>query len=284
VAKTYPALQRMMENPRNPIDNETMRRYYATAFFFIKQEFDLFKAYVIALSIKIDLSYMGLESVRETIEALTPKANNLMSELTIHAESNEYGFMSTELRDALDTTSSKTQKLLEGAMEVSSRLEASLESFEELKKFSEIDWLEEWTILSEKASAILNASPRGLRGQRSSCVNMVKILYEAFKLCSNLLRNEKILSFVSRITNNDKNILEIEKYLNSFEALISLYRKNYDDILEKQANEAQTSCYALIESMTPTDTVIYENIALRKIIDELHEAMQGQLMELEELE
>ncbi|XP_043273778.1 inhibitor of nuclear factor kappa-B kinase subunit alpha-like isoform X2 [Venturia canescens] len=252
-------VQRILEN-RKALNHDEIDRCYSTAVFFIYQEQELFRSYIIALSINIDLNNMALDNLCNTVNALRDQANELMKELTMFEQSSTHGRMTDELREHFVLTRVQTQKLLDDMKKETFEICALSKQFEDLKKISENTVMEKWTSLHGKATDLLESIRKMHRMQPKQPKEMARLVFDALKLCEEQLRCSEIDFFVSRIKEYATNIKLQQKALSSFQGLLDHCRKSYEEITKKAIEEEDAF------PMIPTDAVICDNTSLSLLL------------------
>ncbi|XP_015595626.1 inhibitor of nuclear factor kappa-B kinase subunit alpha [Cephus cinctus] len=270
-------IQKIIEQPKIQISHQSLRHAYASTVFFVKQEFKLFRSYIIAFSIKIDLINEKLNKLFEVVKKTMSDSNVLMTEVTQVLESLNVSGTSTNKTTELEGNVKKIKRVSEAVRSMKSWVEKLMQMNKSIREFSNIDWTDEFSKMYDKVVDIYETLKKSARPgfyddyedpTNSSIVNkrgwaapteMAKLVLKFIRIRHTQLHHPSISTIAKQILQLDGDLIKLEKALNSASTLTNVYRGEFQHLLEKQdenlipitqvVNQDHSTCVFPVNSM-----------------------------------
>ncbi|XP_063984212.1 inhibitor of nuclear factor kappa-B kinase subunit alpha-like [Diachasmimorpha longicaudata] len=228
-------VQRMMAGGLRSWDYHTLRRYYGAAVFFMNQQVEIYKRYLIALSIKIDLVGTHFTTLSEKIEKILGDSSLLHQSLQ-------------EIVSPPGNNVKPPQKLQECHQKnLHERISNFLLSargmkkkFENLSKQKD-NWTEKFSMLvdSSRLSSILDEGTGVLMEFLPSEQNklrkpkrMIAICFEFLKVRHEMLSCQRLRDIGEHFLGFEKEIMKLEMALESFEMIFGQCKRDVEQVRE----------------------------------------------------
>ncbi|KAL2714352.1 inhibitor of nuclear factor kappa-B kinase subunit alpha-like isoform X1 [Vespula squamosa] len=261
--------QKMIEQSKNELGFEALNDYYRATIFMMKQELHLFKLYIFALSIKVDLINVRLIKFRKCMENTLQSTNLLAAEVTsyqIHYVNQE---IKKEKIKALEENSKKVNKLLTAANQIQLQFTSLNEDNNVLRNIFQKISIEVLYEIYNKALDIFETFKETFN-RTGTPTKMVKVLVEFIKLREAQFRENKIIELASQINNLESELFKLE---GSFDSVIVMTKKYQEDLHSIIKEDSETEVLSKINEITESnksiecnDSLIYENLVVRHTI------------------
>lgn len=262
----------MLTKSRLIADYFTINKFYNDSIFFINQEVEIYRSYMLSLSIKIDLCEQQFDNLKFKIDKMLTKVMDFENEVKIIFKNFDDEFLMKIKHLNINDKLKKIQALTIGSNNLNKKIINLLSTKEQLRNdFSHYITIE--NILDDYDKAF-NLKKKELIDCHKdySPINMVKCVLSLLKTRTCKLSDDKLVDFCRKIFKFEDMLIKLEKSLMSFNELLILYQdeikklpKLDEDYLPSTSNDNQKNLMAI----NLNDSIIYDNIILGHMIDSL---------------
>ncbi|KYN04808.1 Inhibitor of nuclear factor kappa-B kinase subunit beta [Cyphomyrmex costatus] len=242
-------VEKMMTQSKNYLNYETLKDYYRHTIYFTKTEVYLFQLYIFALSINVDLLHQKIDKFDSSME----KTLENIKILTDQGDNNK-------LRDQAQAT----------------------------------DYIGSLSVLYDKMCDVYLKFKEGSPHKTARPLNMSKLVFEFVTAHEAQLCNENIIDIIRQIDKLQDELSKLEKVFISVTAMTELYWEEYQKMTQSDTNSVpqQSNNYQSLNILTTEldnitqseDNVIYDNLVLRYMLDNLMAQMQKEYLEVLKLD
>ncbi|KAI4493341.1 hypothetical protein M0802_009401 [Mischocyttarus mexicanus] len=258
--------QKMIEDSKSKLGFEVLNDYYRVTIFMMKQELQLFKLYIFALSIEVDIINARFVKFEKCMKNTLQSTNLLATE--VNSCQTHYIDQKTKIEkiEALKVNSKKVKKLLTAANQIQLKFTSLNENNNLLKIMVQKISIEVLNEIYDKALNIYETFKKTFN-RSGTPIKMVKVLFEFIKLRKAQFDENKIVELVSQINNLKYELLKLE---GSFISVIVMTKKYQDDlhVILKEDSDIEIT-YERNKSIECHDSLIYENLIVRHTMDNL---------------
>ncbi|XP_076636691.1 inhibitor of nuclear factor kappa-B kinase subunit alpha-like [Colletes latitarsis] len=253
---------KMIELSRSQLDFDTLKDYYRAAIFFIAQEIYLFQLYIFALTIKVDLIIVRLNTFNENITNVLTSINNLSSELFVIRQKWENEFLNTEKMEALKIKLEKVTKLAKATDQIKLKFDSLMQESNELKNKAQMVDCIDISQLRDKAVRIFELCKNENSHKGAKPTEMVKLIFEFLKVRQVQFDNENISEIIKHIAKLEIELLTLERIFDSVLAMMTVYREELQNItqctfnctLHVSNNELQLNTFVVAHNEIATNS------------------------------
>ncbi|XP_046746119.1 inhibitor of nuclear factor kappa-B kinase subunit beta [Diprion similis] len=243
-------VRKIIETPKMTMTKYELQRCYSAAIFFVKKEAQLFRSYILALCMKIDLVNSKFDTILSKKDQMASGFNLLQAEFHSMCE-----LVQNDVTNGLDTLKNEIKNLTQKLEFLSERvraLKAKCDKFLHVRniliKLGDIEWTAEYRELLEKAQDIVENSKTLSEKSKHQPVRMAKFIFELLKCRKNLMNNKQLVDMKSEIDHVStaqaaKDFSKQEKYVESAVALIDVYREQISNLRKKWENYKQVASF-----------------------------------------
>lgn len=227
-------IERVLEKPLEKFEYCQRIQFIKAVMFFINQEIKFSKWYQISLSIKIDLLDQRWRELDENLKSEIESLSLLKSQVeeTIRTKA-EF----TEKLEFLQIIKKIDEKPLRTITQMTKRSEILNKVNKELEKFSEINWINDFSTLFDKVGEIFKYEDHTL--VKSDVESATKVFFRFLELKStNIERNKDIIETTEKISFLEDELSKLEKFSNSANVLRILYTSEFE-ALKKSLDSMQ---------------------------------------------
>ncbi|XP_011307372.1 inhibitor of nuclear factor kappa-B kinase subunit alpha isoform X2 [Fopius arisanus] len=271
-------VQRMIEGGlTKKYDYQTLRKLYGATVFFMKQEVELYKKYIIALSIKIDLIDTNFLCLSEKIEKMLSASSNLhqsLQEVPLPREDNPGASRNLQNSHQLHK---KISNLLSSARGIKNELKNIWDLKEIAKEIfpSSTDSSGFLNVL-EEGEAVFRAFMTAEQSKLWIAKKMIEIYFRFLSVRHEILNSEGLQAVGGRFMGIEGQLLKLEKALESFQTILGQCQRDFQEFTgEIQQMKAIAG---------GGDTLVKDNIVLGHLINELLTNMEDIKVKLSSLD
>ncbi|KAK0091947.1 hypothetical protein PV326_002485 [Microctonus aethiopoides] len=231
-------IQEMIKQPRSEFDYYTLRKYYGATIFFMKNQIELYQNYILALSIIIDLSNGKFESLNKNINKLIEDKKCLVSELESTSKLVKKCTINEYVQD-FKKLSQKINQFFDGMKQMMEKFNTLNSDNEELRNFSDINWMNEISAPYDKALDLLKEWNAENHIQRDKPCAMVKLIFEFLANWDKQLSSLQFVETRRKIVTLQKKLVQLENVLTSFMELSKFYHQDIVSLQEKILKECK---------------------------------------------
>ncbi|KAG7206536.1 hypothetical protein KM043_003879 [Ampulex compressa] len=282
------AVQRMIEQSDCQLDFETLKDYYRMTIFFVQQQIYLFKMFIFALSIKVDLITAQINAFNETIENASSNTKFLVNETrTIKAEL-EKGRVDERQEKSLHISFEKITKLSSASGQINMRFASLMQESNMLKSTAQrLDGIRDVSVVYDQMEALyarFKTEP-GHKGGKPT--EMVKLLFEFLRVHEAQHCSDEVVEITRQVSKLEIQLATLERILHSVTAMTAVYRDELKKMslvdVRKTQDSTQSPSSSVIETIDESlglnDNVIYDNLVIRYTLKNLLTAMQKNCLE-----
>ncbi|KYQ48969.1 Inhibitor of nuclear factor kappa-B kinase subunit beta [Trachymyrmex zeteki] len=243
------AVEKMMTQSKNELNYEVLKDYYRHTIYFTKSEMYLFQLYIFALSINLDLLHQKIDKFNSSMEK-TLKNTKI---LTDQEDNNK-------LRDQAQAT----------------------------------DYIGNLSVLYDKMCDVYLKFKEESPHKTARPLDMSKLVFEFVITRETQLYNENIIDITRQIDKLQDELSKLEKVFISVTAMTELYWEEYQRMTQSDTNSVpqQSNNYQSVNILTTElssiiqseDNVIYDNLIMRYMLDNLIAQMQKKYLEVLKLD
>ncbi|KYN31807.1 Inhibitor of nuclear factor kappa-B kinase subunit beta [Trachymyrmex septentrionalis] len=243
------AVEKMMTLSKNELNYEVLKDYYRHTIYFTKAEVYLFQLYIFALSINVDLLHQKIDKFNSSMD----KTLENIKILTDQQDNNK-------LRDQARAT----------------------------------DYIENLSVLYDKMCDVYLKFKEESPHKTARPLDMSKLMFEFMTAREAQLCNENIIDITRQIDKLQDELSKLEKVFISVTAMTELYLEEYQRMTQsdinnvpQQSNNDQSvniSTTELNSIIQSEDNVIYNNLIMRYMLDNLIAQMQKKYLEVLKLD
>ncbi|KAK0178619.1 hypothetical protein PV327_007495 [Microctonus hyperodae] len=282
--KISQTIQEMIKQPRGEFDYYTLRKYYGATIFFMKNQIELYQNYILALSIIIDMSNDKFESLSKNINKLVTDKECLVSELKSTSKLIDKCTTDKHVED-FTKLSQKINQFFDGMKQMMEKFNTLNNNNEELRSFSDINWMNEISAPYDKALDLLKEWNAENHVQPDKPCAMVKLIFEFLANWDKQLSSSQFVETRRKIVTLQKKLVQLENVLTSFMELLKFYRQDIVSLREKFLEECKpiettlNNCNDIANILTGSiikssnsstivgdDSVIYESIVISNML------------------
>ncbi|KYN20429.1 Inhibitor of nuclear factor kappa-B kinase subunit beta [Trachymyrmex cornetzi] len=242
-------VEKMMTQSKNELNYEVLKDYYRHTIHFTKAEVYLFQLYIFALSINVDLLHQKIDKFNSSME----KTLENTKILTDQEDNNK-------LRDQAQAT----------------------------------DYIGNLSVLYDKICDVYLKFKEESPHKTARPLNMSRLVFEFMTARETQLRNENIIDITRQIDKLQDELSKLEKVFISVTAMTELYWEEYQRMTQSDTNSVpqQSNNYQSVNISTTElssiiqseDNVIYNNLIMRYMLDNLISQMQKKYLEVLKLD
>ncbi|XP_034942243.1 inhibitor of nuclear factor kappa-B kinase subunit beta [Chelonus insularis] len=271
----------MIHKSREKLDYLQLKKYYGATISFMKRELELYRSYIFALSIMIDLCDAKFKLLQEDINNLSLNMkllNDKVESICRFKNINDKKILDSSTSN-LEELKNNVMKLVEGTKTVKEKLNSLTEKNNKLKSFSDIDWMSDLTENYETALTIIKTWQTEDRNQQQSPLKMVTTIFKFTESLHRRLTNPQLTENGRSIKQFLKQITTLKEVLKSFTALLNDYSNEVTTFKQLIENEMTVSQIDFIKNSNnldllnltqdtseSTDTLIYNSILIRNML------------------
>ncbi|XP_044585371.1 inhibitor of nuclear factor kappa-B kinase subunit alpha-like isoform X2 [Cotesia glomerata] len=272
--KFYNCINEALAQPRKKFNYYQAKSYCGAIMFFVRKQIEIYRTYILALSIMIDFCGKKFNSVNNEIEELSSGVEKLVKSLeeTEGLIKNIKG----ESCESFEALKGKIGKFLEQKKKMKKKFNVLKEDKEKLKEFVEINWMEGIEEPLDRAQYLVNTLLIADRNTPRSPFEMVQLFFRFLKEREKKLSDQQLVHFQNKITQFLKELSQLKEVLKSFKALLNNYNEELTkirqevEILHETSPACSTSQSTKINtSIDDTDSVIYNSIFITNMLGSL---------------
>ncbi|XP_051174893.1 inhibitor of nuclear factor kappa-B kinase subunit beta-like isoform X2 [Leptopilina boulardi] len=222
------SIESVIEKPHEKFEYCQRIKFIKAVMFFINQEIRLSKWYQISLSIKIDLLDQrsveldeNLKSEIESLSTLKFAVEETLKTETKFTEKQKLAFQ--QIIKKID------EKPLRTITQMAKRSKILNQVNHELRTFSEINWINDFSTLFDKVADVFISEDHTLI--KSDVESTTKIFFRFLELKSlNIEKNKNIIEATERISFLEDELSKLEKFSNSANVLKKLYTSEFETL------------------------------------------------------
>ncbi|KAF7989140.1 hypothetical protein HCN44_007450 [Aphidius gifuensis] len=284
----------MLAESCSVVDYFTINKYYNDSIFFINQEVEIYRSYMLSLSIKIDLCERQFDNLKLKIDKMLTKLMNFENEVKIIFKSFDNEFLMKIKHLNINDKLKKIQALIIGSNNLNKKTINLQNTKEQLRNnFSHYITIENILDDYDKALHLKNKELIDCHKEYSP-INMVKCVFSLLKTRTCKLSDDKLVDFCRKIFEFEEMLIKLEKSLMSFNELLFLYQddikklhKLNENCLPSKSNDNQRN--SMIKKnprsvINSNDSIIYDNIILGHMIDSLMDGINKMKKQAESID
>ncbi|XP_011707649.1 PREDICTED: inhibitor of nuclear factor kappa-B kinase subunit alpha [Wasmannia auropunctata] len=296
------AVEKMMTQSKNELSHEVLKDYYRHAMYFTKKEVYLFQLYIFALSISVDLLHQkvvtfntNMEKTLENTKILTDQVQTIRIKCT-----NTDECMKKTDEDAIDKTKiqiylDKVDKLISAADQIKMKFMSLKEDNNRLRHQAQaIDCTANLSVLYDNMCDIYLKFKEESPYKTAKPLDMSKLMFTLMTEREAQLHNKNIIDITRQIDKLYDELSKLEKVFISVTAMTELYWEEYQKIARSDSSSVpqRSNNYQLLNISTTKlgsviqseDNVIYDNLMMRYMLDNLMVQMQKKYLEVVKLD
>ncbi|XP_012234251.1 inhibitor of nuclear factor kappa-B kinase subunit beta [Linepithema humile] len=288
-------VKKIMIEPKNELNYEVLNNHYRYTIYFVKKEVNLFQLYIFALSINVDLLHQKIELFHLNMEKTLENTKKLIDQ--VNAFRAKYENMTSESTTdkvvALQVYFDKVDKLISAANQIKISFMSLKEDNDKLRdKAQNIDCVKNLSQLYDKMCEEYVEFRKESIHKPVKALNMVKLLFTFLNTRITQLRDPNIIDITRQVDKLQDGLSKLEKIFNSVTVMTKLYWMQYQKIAQLDANIAsqqgtnQSLNFAteLDKVIQSEDNVIYDNLVMRHMMENLIAEIQKMYLEVVNLD
>ncbi|XP_008557154.1 inhibitor of nuclear factor kappa-B kinase subunit alpha isoform X1 [Microplitis demolitor] len=263
--KFYKYINQVIVQPRKQVSYHEIKYYYGSMMFFIRQQIEIYRNYILALSIMIDLCDKKLESLRNDIQKLSSGVEKLVSSL----ESTEELIKNTSYECSFKELKKKISNFVEGKKKMKKQFDGLVKDSERLRNFSDVNWMQDIEEPLDHAYHLIKTWLIADRNKSRSPLDMVQLFHKFLSIRESKLRDQQLTDAKNDITQFSKQLSLLKAVLKSFNALLINYNEELNKIRQEvnSLNETSPTCSGVINiPANETDAVIFNSILISNML------------------
>ncbi|KYM77964.1 Inhibitor of nuclear factor kappa-B kinase subunit beta [Atta colombica] len=247
------AMEKMMTQSKNELNYEVLKNYYRHTIYFTKAEVYLFQLYIFALSINVDLLHQKIDKFNSSMKKTLENTKILTDQVHTIQDNNK-------LRDQAQAT----------------------------------DYIGNLSVLYDKICDVYLKFKEESPHKTAKPLDMSKLVFEFISTREAQLCNENIIDITRQIDKLQDELSKLEKVFISVTAMTELYWEEYQRMTQSDTNSVpqQSNNYQSVNISTTElssiiqseDNVIYNNLIMRYMLDNLITQMQKKYLEVLKLD
>ncbi|XP_074106116.1 inhibitor of nuclear factor kappa B kinase subunit beta isoform X2 [Cotesia typhae] len=272
--KFYNCINEALTQPRKKFNYYHAKSYYGAIMFFVRKQIEIYRTYILALSIMIDFCGKKFNYLNNEIQELSSGVEKLVKSQKKTEELIEN--IKGESYDSFEALKGKIGKFFEQKKKMKKKFDALAENKEKFKKFVEINWMESIEEPLDRAQYLVNTLLIADQNTPRSPFEMVQLFFRFLKVREKKLSDQQLIHFQNEITQFLKQLSQLKEVLKSFKALLNNYNEELIKIRQeiKILHEASHACSTsqsgiINSSINDTDAVIYNSIFITNMLGSL---------------
>ncbi|XP_018054562.1 PREDICTED: inhibitor of nuclear factor kappa-B kinase subunit beta-like [Atta colombica] len=290
------AMEKMMTQSKNELNYEVLKNYYRHTIYFTKAEVYLFQLYIFALSINVDLLHQKIDKFNSSMKKTLENTKILTDQ--VHTIRMKH--MNTTDEDVADkrkiqTYLNKVDKLVSAADQIKMKFMSLKEDNNKLRDQAQAtDYIGNLSVLYDKICDVYLKFKEESPHKTAKPLDMSKLVFEFISTREAQLCNENIIDITRQIDKLQDELSKLEKVFISVTAMTELYWEEYQRMTQSDTNSVpqQSNNYQSVNISTTElssiiqseDNVIYNNLIMRYMLDNLITQMQKKYLEVLKLD